>query len=145
MMPEQNFKNHSRMVPLFHFVTIPLLLFALVIASIQFFKTINAGSGRLQAAAMVLLSLGALLGAFFGRYFALRAQDRAIRAEEHLRHYVLTGKPLDKNLRLSQIIALRFAGDEEFAALAKKAVDEKLSNKQIKEAVQHWRADYNRV
>jgi hypothetical protein len=52
--------------------------------------------------------------------FALRAQDRAIRAEENLRHFILTGKPFDSRLRMSQIIALRFAPDDEFPGWQKK-------------------------
>lgn len=144
-MAEQNFKNHTRMVPLFHYVAFTLVLFALVITVINFFKAVGAGSGRLNAAAMVALVSAVVLALWFARAFALRAQDRAIRAEENFRHFILTGQPLDKNLRMSQIVALRFAGDAEFAALAKKAVEEKLTNKQIKEAVQNWRADYNRV
>ena len=71
--------------------------------------------------------------------------DRAIRAEENFRHFIATGKPFDSRLRMSQIIGLRFAGDNEFAALAKKAVDENLSQKQIKEAVTNWKTDNNRV
>jgi hypothetical protein len=62
-----------------------------------------------------------------------------------LRHFVLTGKPLDSRLRLSQIIALRFASDLEFPALAQKAAEEGLSSKEIKQSIQNWRADYNRV
>lgn len=144
-MAEQNFKNHTRLVPLFHYAAFSLVLFALVITCIHFFKAVGAGSGRLYAAAMVALVLSVVLALWYARSFALRAQDRAIRAEENFRHFILTGKPLDKNLRMSQIVALRFAGDDEFAALAKRAVEEKLGNKQIKEAVQNWRADYNRV
>ena len=82
---------------------------------------------------------------FRSRGFALKAQDRAIRAEENLRHYVLTGKLLDKQLRMGQIIALRFASDEELPALAQKAAEENLSNKQIKAAIRNWRADTYRV
>lgn len=144
-MAEQSFKNHSRYVPLFHFVAFSLLLTALVINSIIFFKAIGAGSGRLQAAGVVSLSLAAGLALWFARAFALRAQDRAIRAEENLRHFALTGKLLDKRLRMRHIIALRFASDEEFVALAKKAAEENLSSKDIKAAIQNWRVDYNRV
>ena len=98
-----------------------------------------------SAALLVAVFLVLILLLWYARVFALAAQDRAIRAEENFRHFILTGKPLDKQLRLSQIIALRFASDEEFPALAKKAVEEKLSQKQIKQAVQNWRADYHRV
>lgn len=144
-MKEQNFKNHTRMVPLFHYVAFSLVLFALVVATIFFVKAVLAGSGRLQAAGMLALAGAVVLGLWYARAFALRAQDRAIRAEENFRHHLLTGKPLDKNLRMGQIVALRFASDEEFAALAARAVADKLSGKQIKQSVQHWRADYNRV
>jgi hypothetical protein len=144
-MPEQNFKNHGRMVPLFHYVAFSAALFPLVITVIHFVKAIIDGSGRLHAAAIVSLVLAVILALWFARAFALRAQDRAIRAEENFRHFVATGKPFDSRLRMSQIIGLRFAGDNEFVALAKKAVDENLSQKQIKAAVTNWKADHNRV
>ena len=93
----------------------------------------------------VLVSFILIALFLFSRSFALKAQDRAIRAEENFRHFILTGKPLDSRLRMGQIIGLRFASDAEFVALAKKAVDENLSSKQIKQAVQNWRADNNRA
>lgn len=79
------------------------------------------------------------------RTFALKAQDRAIRAEENLRHYVMTGKLHDKSLSIQQIIALRFASDEEFVALSERAAKEKMSNRDIKKAVKNWKADYHRA
>ncbi len=75
----------------------------------------------------------------------MKAQDRAIRAEESLRYFILSGKAIDKRLTLSQIIALRFASDEEFLELAEKAAAGNLSNKDIKKAIQNWRADHHRV
>ena len=91
------------------------------------------------------LSFGTMLTALYARSFALRAQDRAIRAEEQLRHYVMTGKLLDPRLNIRQIIALRFAGIEEFVALAQRAADQNLSPKDIKQAVKNWRTDNDRV
>jgi cbb3-type cytochrome oxidase subunit 3 len=88
----------------------------------------------------ILLILGWLV-----RGYALKAQDRAIRAEENLRHFILSGKPLDARLRMGQIVALRFASDDEFVALAKRAAEEGLKSKEIKQAIQNWRADYNRI
>jgi hypothetical protein len=144
-MAEQSFKNHTRLVPLFHFVAYPLSVFALVTMIINFFTANSNGNGIIYPAAMVALALALVLVMWFTRVFALKAQDRAIRAEENLRHFALTGKLLDKSLRLRQIIALRFASDEEFVALAKKAAEENLSSKEIKAAIKNWRVDYNRV
>ena len=79
------------------------------------------------------------------RTYALKAQDRAIRAEEQLRHFMLTGKPFDSRLNIRQIIALRFASDEELPALAKKAAEENLRSKEIKQQINHWRADNYRI
>ncbi len=142
-MAEQNFKNHTRLVPGFHGVTFLLIVTGLVGSVVNLF---HADAATHYSAALLVVVFLALLGvAWYARVFALKAQDRAIRAEENFRHFILTGKPLDKQLHISQVIALRFAGDEEFPALAKKAAAEKLSQKQIKQAIQNWRADYYRV
>jgi len=77
--------------------------------------------------------------------FALKAQDRAIRAEENLRHFVMTGKLLDPRLDIRQVIALRFASDGEFVALAERAAKEAMTPDAIKQAVKNWRADQYRV
>ena len=143
-MQEQNFKNHTRLVAGYHGIT-GLLIISFLVGSIITF--VHAHDGVVKHAAMIMI-VGALamIGLFwYARVFALKAQDRAIRAEENFRHFILTGKPLDKQLGLTQIIALRFASDEEMPALAKKAVQENLSQKQIKQSIQNWRADYNRV
>lgn len=131
------------MVPMFHYVTFTLLL-AVLIGSI--INLVNSASGNLYSAALLLvLTIAVIFTTFFARLFALKAQDRAIRAEENLRHFALTGKLLDSRLRTSQIIALRFAPDEELVALAKRAVDENLDAKTIKQAIQNWKGDYHRV
>lgn len=139
-MPLQNFKNHARFVPLYHYVLSLITLAVLVLAIINLVEAVNLLS------IMFLLTAAALVLAFvFMRTFALKAQDRAIRAEENLRHYVLTGKLLSSQLTMPQIIALRFAPDEEFVALAQRAVSEGLDNKAIKQAVKNWRADNHRA
>ena len=91
------------------------------------------------------LCIGVILIGYYARAFALKAQDRAIRAEENLRHFAITGKLLDKRLTINQVIALRFASDEEFVLLAQKAADDNMSNKEIKTAIKNWRGDYYRV
>ncbi|HMT75114.1 MAG TPA: DUF6526 family protein [Chitinophagaceae bacterium] len=139
----QNYKNHTRYVPMFHFFAGSAIVFGLIGSIVNLFHS-NAET-HYSAALITLIFIVLVFLFWYTRSFALRAQDRAIRAEENFRHFILTGKPLDKQLRLSQIIALRFAADEEFPELAKRAVSEKLSQKEIKLAITNWRADYNRV
>ncbi len=79
------------------------------------------------------------------RVFALKAQDRAISAEENLRSFATTGKLLDPKLTTRQIIGLRFAGDDEYADLAKKAVANNMSEDDIKKAIKNWKSDEYRV
>lgn len=149
-MSDQNFKNHSRYVPLYHFIS-PTLILALIVGScINLYQAcINCTStdhGDFYNASLIcLMSFVLLILWWYCRAFALRAQDRAIRAEENFRHFVATGKPLDSRLRMGQIVALRFAGDDEFVALAQQAADENLTANQIKMAIKNWRADNNRA
>jgi Family of unknown function (DUF6526) len=142
-MKEQNFRNHSRYIILWTFIT-PLILIAILGGSIV--NLVHADAHTHYSAALILLiSVVLIIIYWYARVFALKAQDRAIRAEENFRYFILTGKPLDSRLRLSQIIALRFAPDDEFPELAKKAIEEKLRSKEIKAAIQKWKADHHRV
>ena len=105
----------------------------------------DRGGNRLNAGLIFLLVTLIFIFYWYSRYFALRAQDRAIRVEQSFRHYILTGKPLDIRLRMGQIVALRFAEDDEFVGLTQKAIDESLSPKDIKQAIVNWKADHNRA
>ena len=142
-MKEQNFSNHAQMVPGFHYLTFGGII-ALLGGSINYLLKSSA-ENKYLAALLVLTSVLFILIAWFTRTFALKAQDRAIRAEEHLRHYVLTGKLLPSSLRVGQIVALRFAPDAEFPALVEKAATGHLSQKEIKQSIQNWKADFYRV
>jgi len=128
-MDTQNFKNHSRFHPLFHFFTVPLSLLVLIGTIVNVIKSSDANFYCATLLVMVVILI--ILTLLIARTSALKAQDRAIKAEENLRHYMLTGEPFDSNLRMRQIIGLRFASEEEFPALAKKAVTDKLSEKEI--------------
>ncbi|MEO6539071.1 MAG: DUF6526 family protein [Ferruginibacter sp.] len=144
-MEEQNFKNHTRLVPL-HLAAYFLVLLVLIGAAIKFCRSYSTGIGGLLVPALLLL-IGAtlLILTWYSRSFALKAQDRAIRAEENLRYFAITGNLLDSKLSLRQIIALRFAPNNEYMDLAHRAVKENLSAKQIKEAIQNWKPDNDRV
>jgi hypothetical protein len=142
-MQEQNYKNHRRLSLSYHGIT-GLALLILLVGAIR--NVILSDRDSLYNASLILLIVIILISIFFhARIFGLKAQDRAIRAEENFRHYLVTGKQFDPRLRMSQIIALRFASDEELPALAQKAVEEKLSNKQIKQEIRNWRGDHYRV
>lgn len=142
-MSEQNYANHRQMVPGFHYVTFGLGLAILIGSLVNLFTA--APENHYSAALITSLIILAFMIAWYTRVFALKAQDRAIRAEESLRHFVLTGKLPDSRLRMSQIIALRFAPDEELVALAQKAVAENLSANAIKQSIKNWKADTYRV
>jgi low temperature requirement protein LtrA len=142
-MQDQNFQNHTRLVTLYHKITYPILLGILVGAGVNLG---NSSKDNLYSASLIFaLAMVVSITLFYARGFALKANDRAIRAEENFRHYLLTGKPLPKSLRLGQIVALRFASDEELPALAQQAVDGQLKSKDIKAAIKNWKPDYERV
>jgi len=144
-MSEQNFANHTRRVPPFHFFVVPVFI-------INFFWSLYrlwqlgfsfAGIfGVLLAAALVILPLSA-------RMFALAVQDRVIRLEERLRYERML--PADLQARsgeftIGQIVSLRFACDAELPGLARKVLDEKLTErKAIKQLVKNWKPDYLRA
>ena len=144
-MSEQSYRNHARFSPPFHFVLLPVIFFGVIGSLVNLRESVGDHQRLYSASLLVLVTVALFLVALYARSFALRAQDRAIRAEENLRHFVLTGKLLDARLSMRQIIGLRFAADDEFVALAQKAAGSRLSEKEIKKAVVRWKADHNRV
>ena len=144
-MKQQDFKNHPRLAPAAYYTGI---MFGLVVFIVSLFccKCLSTSNCSLMLTFLFSLTgISLIFSGWYARMFALKAQDRAIRAEENLRHFAMTGKLHDSRLSLSQIIALRFASDDEFVGLSKKATDENLSTKQIKEQIKNWRGDYWRV
>jgi Na+/phosphate symporter len=144
-MSVQNYENHRQFVTLFHKVLGPVLLLTLIGAFVNLFQSWGDHERVYSASLIVVLTVCLIMTTLFARIFALKAQDRAIRAEENLRHFVMTGKLLDPRLSTPQAVGLRFASDGEFVGLAKKAADEGLTTDAIKRAVKNWRADTYRV
>lgn len=144
-MATQNFSNHTKFVPAFHFFTLPVLVLNLGWSCYRW-KISEFSFGGLVN---VLLGVALILGFLFARSFALTVQDRVIRLEERLRLERLL--PDDLKLRIeefsiSQLVGLRFACDAELPALARKVLAENLRDrKQIKRLVQNWKPDYLRV
>src|SRR5579863_2949678 len=113
-MSTQSYANHARFVPMFHFVLFALLILTLIGACVNLYESWGDHQRLYSAALIVVLSICGLLMFGFIRIFPLKAQDRAIRAEENLRYFAMTGKLLDPRLEVKQIVALRFASDGEF-------------------------------
>jgi hypothetical protein len=148
MADTQNYSNHTRWFPLFHFVVLPLLLLNLIEHLVRIY--LAAGSSeRWQQGFWALFAFVLLLFALAARMMALKVQDRVIRLEERLRYKELLSAELAakaSDLPVDQMIALRFASDEELQDLAEQVLDGKLSTqKEIKMAVKNWRGDYLRA
>lgn len=144
-MRQQNYQNHRQMDPLYHYF-LSLLTVLFLIGSLIYLGMSLAKGERIFEA--MLFSVGSLIILILFiklRVYALKAQDRGIVAEEHLRYYILTGKRMDAKLTFKQIIALRFASDDELPSLTSKAITESLKPDDIKKAVLHWRSDHNRL
>jgi hypothetical protein len=144
-MAEQNFANHVRWVPGFHYFVMPVM--ALNFGwSIYRWKaagfSLEAFIGVLTAAALVMLM-------FYARLFALKVQDRVIRLEERMRLEKLLPadlKPRVGEFTSGQLVAMRFACDAELPVLARKVLTDNIqSGKSIKQLVQTWRPDYLRA
>jgi hypothetical protein len=139
----QNFKNHSRVDPPYHFVLLGVLVVNLGYAVFHLIRHFDFSSGWL-----VVLSIVAFILVGKLRTYPLKVQDRVIRLEERLRLQTLAPNEWHTqmcNLTEDQLIGLRFAADDEVVALAKQALEEKLTRKQIKERIKDWRADDWRI
>jgi L-cystine uptake protein TcyP (sodium:dicarboxylate symporter family) len=144
-MSTQNFANHRQFVTLFHRVLLPVLLLTLIGSIVNLVHSWGDHQRIYSASLIVVLVIAAMMTALLSRVFALKAQDRAIRVEENLRHFAMTGKLLDARLTIQQVVALRFAPDSEFVALAKKSAEGGTAPNDIKRSIKDWRADTYRV
>ena len=142
MSAPQNYKNHTRFDPFWHFVAAPFFLLNFILSIVL--TVHHWPQHRILFLWWNLFSLVFVLYIGVARGETLRVQDRVIRLEERLRYQSLLS-PEDfarsSNLTLRQIIGLRFASDQELPVLIRRALDESLSEKQIKQAVANWRAD----
>ena len=144
-MAEQNFSNHTRLVPPYHFFVLPVLAINLVGQVYWWVRREFSLTGILP----ILVAVALLLGFLSVRLMTLRVQDRLIRLEERLRYERLLPPDLQPRIgefTVSQLVSLRFASDAELPALARKVLAEKLNNrKAIKQLVKEWKPDYLRA
>ena len=140
----QTFENHARVLPPFHFVVLPLLI-------VNFFRALYVVVADTSVAAFFDLALAVALAllALTARMMAVTVQNRVIRLEERLRMRALLPadlQPRIDELTVAQLVALRFASDEELPALARKVIEERIGDrKAIKQMVAHWRPDHLRA
>ncbi len=146
MPAPQSYKNHTRLDPKFHFSLTPFLLLNLAF-SIAWTVRHHAQHPHLGfwviGMALILIWMGNLI-----RVYALQNQNRIIRLEERLRLAALLPAHevgLAQKLTSRQLIALRFASDMELPVLARRCTAEDLTPKQIKEKIETWRPDYERI
>jgi predicted exporter len=140
----QTYENHVRMHPPFHYFLLPSALVLLILTIVNVVRHYD----RLESWILVLISVMAAVAIVLIRVNPLRAQDRLIRLEERLRLATLLDEPLRSrigDLSVEQMVALRFASDEEVARLVEKALTEQMKPAEIKKAVVNWRADLFRV
>ena len=140
----QTFANHTQLVPMFHYVAFPIVAINFLWSLYGLFQNFGVGAARGAAVSFALVVI-----ALFARVFALKAQDRVIRLEERMRLRQLLPDDLTSRIEdftTAQLVALRFASDAELPDLARKVLDGGIAKqKAIKQAVQEWRADYQRV
>jgi hypothetical protein len=140
----QNFENHTKLVPAFHFFVLPVLALNLVWSIYRAWNFFSTGTviSALLAAALVMLAL-------LGRMFSLTVQDRVIRLEMQLR--LQNVLPPDLRVRIAefnvgQLVSMRFASDAELPELARKVLDEHLTDRKvIKKLVRNWQPDLLRA
>jgi Family of unknown function (DUF6526) len=144
MAETQNYSNHIRWFPLFHFFLVPVLLLNFLYAVLRLYQEPNRDHG-----VWAVMSLVFILILLASRLQALKAQDRVIRLEEKLRYKEVLSPELNTkaaDLSLAQIIALRFASNEELPGLAERTLNGEFhKTKEIKLAIKNWRGDYYRV
>lgn len=142
-MAEQNFQNHTKWDPPFHFFLSPVILGTFIFSAKHAWAYPNGITLWL-----VLLSVAMFVWLIKTRTYALGVQNRLIRLEERLRmERVLPPELMGRfdELTVGQIVGLRFASDGELTDLTRRALDERLSQKQIKAAITKWRPDHVRI
>ena len=145
MPQQQNYSNHGRFFPPFHFVAAPILLANLIWS---FFR-LRHDHYSAYSIFQVFVAFALVVTLLVARLMALKVQDRVIRLEERLRYQRLF--PADLQARIddftvNQFVSLRFAADAELPALARKVLDEKIDDrKAIKQLIKVWRPDYLRA
>ncbi len=144
-MGTQNYSNHRQKIKPFVLYLCALLVLIFLSSVFSFCYRVCHDEKLYISVHLIGISV-ALVGLFIYSYVRIFAlQDRLIKQELNFRHYILFGKLLDERLNTRQIVALRFASDAELPSLIEQAINEKLSNTEIKKRISNWVGDYGRV
>lgn len=145
-MKKQNLENHIRFYPPHHFVFYPVTLF---LFGISIYLAYSLKYQReIWIFISILIALIIWVAFMLRQHYALILQNRIVRLELRYRYFTLAGERLElveDKLDDSQLFALRFAPDEEFVGLVKRAISENLSGTAIKKSIKNWKGDYQRV
>jgi hypothetical protein len=140
----QTLGSHRRFIPAFHFFAVPILAINVFVVGYQF-----AQDPRLVNGWALIVAIALLVGILWSRVMPLRAQDRIIRLEERNRlERLLPSEMRGRVGELSerQLIAIRFAPDDEVPELTRRTLNGELKSPgDIKRAIRNWRADHFRV
>src|SRR5581483_5650741 len=140
----QSVRNHTRLLPAFHFFVVPVLFLNLINTLRHLWLLPSASTAWTVVVALALLTL-----AFLARIMALTVQDRLIRLEMRLRLREVLPPELHGRIRElthRQLVALRFASDAELPELTRDVLAGNLAtSKEIKQRVKDWQADWLRA
>ena len=140
----QSYKSHRRYIPIYHFFVLPVIG---INAIVEIVRLVRAPT--LYQAWLVLFAVALAIFVNVPRFMAARVQDRVIRLEERIRLGRLLPAEMHgkiEQLRPSQLVALRFASDEELPGLARRVFDGELAKAdEIKKEIKTWRPDYLRM
>ncbi len=140
---KQNFSNHVRVHPMYHYVILPVSLILAITALVNVIMNVSLANVVLLMSAILLNLIASI-----ARDYAKKNQDRIIRAELRLRYYQLTQERMESFESLlspAQLVSLRFASDDEFVQMASDTQLAKRTPQEIKKSIKYWNADLMRV
>ena len=145
-MKTQNYSNHKRYYVPHHFIFLPILAGLQILGVWKYFN--DKENAFIWLLFSVIIFLIIYLTVMVRQHYALENQNRIIRLEFQQRYFEIFGERSDqviKQLRFSQIAALRFAYDEEFKAILAQALNKDISGDENKKSIKDWRPEYHRV
>ena len=141
-MTSQSAANHAHHpVPTYAATVLWVLAMTLIGGSMWF-------GWDLRDAGVLALALTVLPLIAMSRWYIVKLQDRVIQLEMQVRCARVLPAGQDEllaQLSPKQVVALRFASDDELGDLLQRAVREQMTPAAMKQAIKQWRPDYMRT